>query len=168
MNQQYAQQLMSIITRAKAHLEGLDSRDFDYKSAPKKWSKKEIVGHLIDSAYNNHQRFLRASFQDNLVFQGYEQEQWVVRNNYQNRPKQEVIDTWFIVNQHLSHLIAGLPNELLNQQTTEHNFHIIGMNRPEKGELSSLSYLIWDYIFHLEHHLGQLLPNYEKQLSPFK
>ena len=72
--------------------------NLSHKSSPEKWSPKEILGHLIDSAYNHHQRFLRANTQENLVFQGYEQAFWVVANRYQARPSNEIIDFWYQAN----------------------------------------------------------------------
>ena len=69
------------------------------------------------------------------------------------------------VNQHLAVLLEGLPKELLTQETTQHNFYQICMNRPKEGETSSLAYLIWDYLFHLEHHLAQILPNYHNTIQ---
>ena len=48
-----------------------------YKPDPDRWSKKEILGHLIDSASNNHQRFVRAQFTARLEFPEYEQKSWV-------------------------------------------------------------------------------------------
>ena len=162
--QDYPQALRRIIRHTAETMTLISSQDFNHKDHPHKWSKKELLGHLIDSAYNNHQRFLRATTQADFIFQGYDQDQWVLQNNYQNRPKEEVINTWVTVNQHLSILLEGLPKELLTRETTQHNFHKICMNRLEEGEKSSLPYLIWDYLFHLEHHLVQILPNYHKTI----
>lgn len=164
----YSQTLRQIILNAYALLSEQSESSFSQKASPEKWSKKEILGHLIDSAYNNHQRFLRAETQGNLIFQGYHPDEWVRKNNYQNRELEDVLETWKLANLHLCHLIAHLPNNLLKQQTTAHNFHLIGMNRPEEGTPSSLSYLIWDYIFHLEHHLAQLLEEYKKINNSFQ
>lgn len=164
----YSQTLHQIILNAYHLFQKESKASFAQKPNSEKWSKKEILGHLIDSAYNNHQRFLRAEDQGNLIFQGYRQDEWVKKNNYQNRQLEEIVDSWKFANLHLCQLIANLPDDLLRQETTEHNFHIIGMNRPEEGEPSSLSYLIWDYIFHLEHHLGQILESYKLISEPFK
>ena len=160
----YPQALRRILEHTADAITSISSQNFKYKDSPHKWSKKQLLGHLIDSAYNNHQRFLRATTQTNFIFQGYDQDQWVLQNNYQNRTKEEVINTWITVNQHLSILIEGLPIKLLTKETTEHNFHKICMNRPKEGESISLAYLIWDYLFHLEHHLAQILPNYIKTI----
>lgn len=160
----YPQALRKIIQHTAAEMALISALDFDHKDHPLKWSKKEVLGHLIDSAYNNHQRFLRATTQTDFIFEGYDQDQWVKQNNYQNRTQEEVINTWVTVNQHLAVLLEGLPKALLHRETTQHNFHNICMHRPKAGEPCSLAYLIWDYLFHLEHHLAQILPNYSKTM----
>ena len=159
------QTLDTIVTQAVPQLRAISKEDFAYKENPDKWSKQEILGHLIDSAYNNHRRFLIATYQNELIFDGYQQDQWVQLNGYQKRDHNEIIFTWVSANQHLSFLLESIPEEVINQETTNHNFHIIGMNRPEDGVASSLGYLIWDYLFHMEHHLEQILPVYAK-LNP--
>jgi hypothetical protein len=163
----YHKLLRNILAQALPLLEEVEVKDFDFKSSPEKWSKKEILGHLIDSAYNNHRRFLMARSQYDLIFDGYEQVAWVERNRYQERQLEEIIMLWYTVNQHLAALIEGLPSELLERETADHNFHVIGMKRPEEGAVSSLAYLIWDYLFHLEHHLDQILEGYESILPAF-
>ena len=163
----YHQQLRKIITTSIDQIEAVPDRDFDFKADPATWSKKEILGHLIDSAYNNHQRFLKAPAQPDLVFTGYDQNEWVIRNNYQNRDKAEVLNTWIVVNRHLSNLLEGLPTPLLVRKTPKHNFHKICMNLLEDKQPATLSYLIWDYLFHLEHHLSQIIPDYRKMGGGF-
>lgn len=163
----YHQKLNTIIAQSVDQLDKIDPSDFDFKPRPHKWSKKEILGHLIDSAYNNHQRFLRAEQQGDLIFPGYDPDDWVIKNNYQNRPKEDVLTTWITANHHLSQVIQGLAPALVNQKSTQHNFHKICMNLLKDGESTSLSYLIWDYLFHLEYHLNQIIPNYEKKTGAF-
>jgi hypothetical protein len=163
----YHHTLRQIIQIATPQIESLSAMHMHDKPSPEKWSKKEILGHLIDSAYNNHQRFLRAGSQEDLIFQGYDQNDWVIKNNYQNRSEKEVLALWANANLHMCALIESISETILSKETTNHNFHKIGMKRPEEGSTSSLSYLIWDYIFHLEHHLSQIIPNYEKINPPF-
>jgi len=164
----YYETLHNIIQQALPQLQSIDQKEFNLKPSVSKWSKKELMGHLIDSACNNHQRFLRAEQQGNLIFWGYDQDHWVVKNNYQNRDLEEVLATWLAVNQHLGYLIKGLSEELLNKETTEHNFHKICMNLLQEKEISTLSYLVWDYLFHIEYHLNQIIPVYQKINSPFQ
>lgn len=161
MNQYYIT-LQKIIDTASQKLAEIDDQELNQKPNPDKWSKKQILGHLIDSAYNNHQRFIRAEKQGNLIFSGYDPNDWVAKNNYDGRDAQEVVQTWRAANQHLALLIKHLPEELLKATTLEHNFFVIGMKRIARGEVSSLGYLIWDYIYHLEHHLVQIINGYEK------
>ena len=158
----YHNKLDQIISSSAKQIEGLDEMEFSLKSAPDKWSKKEILGHLIDSAYNNHQRFIRAEKQNDYNFQGYDQVEWVKRNNYQSQAKKEVLDTWIYVNKHMSFLIQSIPDHVLNRQIVDHNFNKICMTEFSENKPATLSYLIWDYLFHLEHHLSQIIPGYDK------
>lgn len=164
----YSQLLEKILDRATPVLLALSPDEMLAKPDPRKWSQQEIMGHLVDSAHNNHQRFIRAEDQSNLVFNGYNQVGWVKRNAYQQRNWAEIVQLWEVTNRHLATLLAGLDAAFMQQQTTDHNFHQICMNRPQAGEVTSLAYLIWDYLFHLEHHLKQLLPKYERILPPFE
>ena len=158
----YSTQLHQITAKAAPILKALNEDHLSLRPAPGKWSKKEILGHLIDSAYNNHQRFIRAEKQGNLVFSRYDQVDWVIKNNYQERAVVELVDTWVTTNKHLAILLAQLSAAAYAQQYTDHNFHQICMIRPAEGEPSSLAYLVEDYIFHLEHHLAQLIEDYVK------
>lgn len=126
------------------------------------------MGHLIDSAYNNHQRFLRAEKQDNLIFDGYDQEHWVERNQYQTRDGTEILTTWIMANRHVGFLIKGLPLGILDKKTSEHNFDQICMNKLPQGEKGSLAYLVWDYLYHMEHHIKQIVPSYDREVTNFK
>ena len=130
-----------------------------------KWSKKEILGHLIDSAYNNHQRIIRAHAQKHLIFQGYDQDEWVKRNKYQEREANELIELWYHTNVHLAHAIQSIPKELMERLTDDHNLDLIGMNPVDTESFTSLKFLVWDYISHLEHHLSQIIEGYDRQLA---
>lgn len=154
--------LRQIVETSLPQLQTMSKVQLAHKPTPQKWSKQEILGHLVDSAYNNHQRFLRATTQNNLVFQGYDQVRWVQFNAYQKRNSSEIIQLWTLSNLHLAMLIGQIPENILWRDTTDHNFHLIGMNPIQEGHPSSLAYFVWDYIYHLEHHLGQILPEYEK------
>jgi hypothetical protein len=73
------------------------------------WTRKEILGHLIDSATNNHQRFVRAQLQRELVFPGYEQEGWVAVQAYAARPWPTLVALWDALNRHVAHVVARIP-----------------------------------------------------------
>lgn len=163
----YYQHLRNIIDTGQKYIRVIPAWDMEWQPAPGKWSKKEILGHLIDSAYNNHQRFIRAPSQHDLVFNGYNQDEWVKRNRYQQRPVKEILRTWEIVNNHLAQLLAGISRHHLHQPSRKHNFHQICMRPLPEEATTSLAYLVWDYLEHLEHHLSQIAPAYVKSNRPF-
>src|SRR3989440_9017949 len=90
-----------------------------------KWSAKETLGHLIDSASNNHQRFVRAQFTDDLIFAGYEQEGWVRVQNYQKESWPDLVQLWRLYNQHILLLISLVPEETRTNLRYQHNLHQI-------------------------------------------
>lgn len=163
----YHEKISEILTIAASQINKIDEATMSLKPVRDKWSKREILGHLVDSAYNNHQRFINANTQDHLIFEGYDQDEWVIRNGYQNRTTLEVVDLWLASNFHLSCMIKELPGTLLNRKTTQHHFHKMCMQLIPEGEPSSLSYLIWDYIYHMEYHLKQIIPDYVELNEPF-
>lgn len=164
----YSVKLDQIISNAAQKIKQISDSDLNHKPSPAKWSKKQILGHLIDSAYNNQQRIVRAEKQGNMVFLGYEQDDWVAKNNYQDRGMAEVLQSWVVIQNHFSFAVAALSDDVINKKTKDHNFHVISMNKIPEGDESSLSYLVWDYTFHLEHHLAQIIPDYEKINDPYR
>jgi hypothetical protein len=113
--------------------------------APGKWSKKEILGHLIDSASNNHQRFVRALLSEEPVFPGYAQNDWVRGQGYADEEWQGIVDLWSALNRHIAHLVARIPPAKMQTQCR------VGDSAP-----MTLEALITDYILHMTHHLEQL------------
>ena len=122
-----------------------------------KWSPKEIIGHLIDSASNNHQRFVRAQLGSELVFQGYEQAEWVKKQRYNEEPWNQLIQLWKHYNLHLAHLISVIPEQTLKQTRPQHNLDRIAFETIDKDQSTTLEYFVRDYVAHLRHHLGQIL-----------
>jgi hypothetical protein len=122
-----------------------------------KWSPKEIIGHLIDSAANNHQRFVRAQFTDELVFAGYEQENWVRVQNYQGEGWTELVQLWRLYNQHILHLVSLIPEETRTRLRSKHNLHQIASDTISENEPVTLDYFIRDYLDHMNKHLTQIL-----------
>jgi hypothetical protein len=120
--------------------------DASIRPAPGKWSKKEILGHLIDSAANNHQRFIRLQLSPLIELPGYDGDEWVRVQQYQNRSWSEIIDLWQMYNTQLATVIRHVdPN------TLRHVWHT-----PDGKDLD-LEFIIRDYVVHLRHHLDQIL-----------
>lgn len=126
------------------------------KSAPDDWAPIEILGHLVDSAANNHQRFVRAQFTDDLVFPGYEQNEWVSSQKYADESWPELIQLWSAYNLHLQHVASVIPAPILTKPRANHTLNQIAFNLVEKSEPATLEYLIRDYVDHLRHHLDQI------------
>jgi hypothetical protein len=114
------------------------------KSSSNKWSKKEIIGHLIDSATNNHQRFVRGQFENNPEIR-YDQNKWNQYNFYQQIDSKQIILFWTFYNKQLIEIIERIPTENLKRQVNV------------DGALLTLEFLIFDYVEHLEHHLKQVI-----------
>lgn len=123
---------------------GIDDHTFNEKPSPDKWSKKEIIGHLIDSATNNHQRFVRGQYEDKPQI-AYDQNKWNRYNFYHEINSRQLIDFWTVYNKQLLELIKRIPTENLLLEC------FIGEN------LYTISFLIHDYVEHLEHHLNQVV-----------
>lgn len=120
------------------------------------WTRKQILGHLIDSAANNHQRFVRAQFTKDLVFSGYEQEQWVDVQHYADEDWSQMVQLWKSYNLHLVHVASFISPTVLEQERTEHNLDQIAWQTVDKGKPVTLQYFIRDYAGHMRHHLDQI------------
>ena len=140
-----ATELTGVIERAAVELRAIDDVAAASRPKPDVWSVKEILGHLIDSAANNHQRFVRAQHATELSFPGYEQNAWVRTQDHQGRPWSQLVDFWVQYNYHLAHLIRGIPSAAANVPIR------IGDNAPV-----ALNALAEDYVAHLRHHLEQI------------
>jgi hypothetical protein len=144
------------IVSATARLRNIPEEQSGRKSSSDDWSAKEIIGHLIDSAANNHQRFVRAQFTDELVFPGYEQEQWVSSQRYRDESWSEVIQLWSSYNLHLLHVASAIPKDVLTKPRSRHSLDQIAFHLVDKNNPATLEYLIRDYMDHLRHHLNQV------------
>jgi hypothetical protein len=141
-----AERLRKILERVPARLRTIPDAEGEAPLAPGKWSRKQILGHLIDSAANNHQRFVRSQLISPLSFPGYEQDEWVRAQQYQTEPWADLLGLWNSYNLHLVHVFENIPEE-----KWEHRC-ILGDQEPV-----TLEFLANDYVRHLEHHLSQIL-----------
>jgi hypothetical protein len=152
-----ADELRDLLDRSLPLLQRLDDASTTRRPAPGKWSPREILGHLIDSASNNHQRFVRARFQDDLIFPGYEQDGWVEHQRYQDVAWRDLIALWESFNRHIAHVIRMTPATLRTTPRKRHNFHEIAWQTVPEDEPTTLDYFMHDYVAHMRHHLRQIL-----------
>jgi DinB superfamily len=120
--------------------------DFEVKIDANKWSKKEILGHLIDSAINNLQRFTEIQYAEKpYKTRPYNQDALVKYNDYQNKNNQNLFDLWLHLNRHILEIIKNQTDKTLAYQLILPN-----------GKLNNLQFLIEDYIEHLFYHVSQI------------
>src|SRR5262249_7171602 len=125
--------------------------------APGKWSPREVIGHLVDSASNNHQRFVRAQLQDDLVFPGYEQDRWVAIQDYADAPWNELVTLWAAFNRHIARVMTLVPADVRLRLHARHNLHERAFVPVPPDQPATLDYFMRDYVDHLRHHLRQVL-----------
>jgi len=155
--QPYVAELLAIIDHTVPRLTALGDEASARRPSPGKWSPREIIGHLIDSASNNHQRFVRAQFQDHLTFAGYDQDAWVARQRYQDAPWRDLITLWASYNRHLARVMASVPEPTRTKPFARHNLHELAWQPVAASEPATLDYFMHDYVGHLKHHLRQIL-----------
>lgn len=144
--QPIAAELDSAVAQTQPLLAGLSEVETSERPAPGKWSKREVLGHLIDSASNNHQRFVRAALDGKLAFPGYDQNGLVELERFQDADWKALVELWTSYNKFLAHVIRNLPDQSFEVTCA------IGNNQPV-----TLGYLCSDYVVHLKHHLAQLM-----------
>jgi hypothetical protein len=140
-----AERLEHVVEVTAQQLKSLDESIVAAKPAPDKWSIKEIIGHLLDSATNNHQRFIRAQDADPFIFPRYYQDMWVGAQGYNDAPWPELLELWRLYNRHLAHVMRRVPAEKLEVECRIGEFEPV-----------TLGFLITDYLDHLNHHLRQI------------
>jgi hypothetical protein len=151
------ERLRQSIERATPRLRAISDEASARRPAPGTWSPKEIIGHLIDSASNNHGRFVRAQRKDDLVFDGYGQDDWVAVQQYQAASWRDLVELWRAFNLHLARVMTLVPEGLRDREHTRHNLHEIAWRSIPPDQPATLEYFMQDYVDHLEHHLTQIL-----------
>jgi hypothetical protein len=141
-----ASELETVLATAPVRLSAITEGDASASKIEGKWSPKQILGHLIDSAANNHHRFVRAQIEKSLTMPGYTQNEWVATQGYQDRSWSDLVALWTAYNKHILHLIVTAPAEHLS------------IACQVAGDLTGpLEFLMIDYVAHLQHHLKQIL-----------
>ncbi len=141
----HAEEILTIVETEGRRLGAITASTAAVRSAPGKWSRKEVLGHVVDSALNNHQRFVRAQFTEALEFPGYTQVDWVRCQDYQSADWPQLVVLWTAVNRHLAHVVSRIPPEKLAVPCR------IGGGKPV-----ALGDLVADYLRHLRHHLARV------------
>ncbi len=135
--------LKRIVENQVAKFESISENQWKKKLSDEKWSKKEILGHLCDSAFTNIRRFIITQYKENENIV-YDQNHWVKAQNYQNTPILDIINLWKYLNLQIVNIIENIPDELLD--------NICDTTKSEKQSFT-LRFIIEDYINHLNHHL---------------
>jgi hypothetical protein len=137
-------------------LQALDNEASQQPWAPGKWSPRQIIGHLIDSAANNHARFVRAQIERDLVFPGYDQDGWVAAQGYHEAPWPDLVTLWAAYNRHIAWVMRSTPVAALSAPRERHSLNAIAWKPVPADRPTSLAYLMRDYVAHLHHHLRQI------------
>jgi hypothetical protein len=155
--QDYVRDLVDTVNEAEPALLALGDAASARRPAPGKWSPREIIGHLIDSASNNHRRFVVAPSVGHLVFDGYDQDEWVAAGCYQDAPWSELVTLWAAFNRQLARVMVSAPLDDLTRPRARHNLHELAWQPCPADRPATLDEFMRDYVAHLQHHLQQVL-----------
>ena len=149
------EELKKVIDHLQEHINIVPSKFLKYsedelrrKPSPNKWSKKELLGHLVDSAANNHHRFIKIQFMPSPFFvEGYAQNDWVRIQNYNEKDTEQLVNLWKVYNEHILFIMQNTPANNLE----------IKLNAEQPFEnADTLFFLMKDYVDHMDHHLKQI------------
>ncbi|HXD17115.1 MAG TPA: DinB family protein [Vicinamibacterales bacterium] len=143
--QETAAELRRVASGFSKELLAADPAAAAKRPGPTTWSPKEVLGHLIDSAANNHQRFVRAQQGNALTLPGYEQNHWVASQGYQEADWPHLVTLWTHFNLHLADVMDRIPPAAYPVRCA------IGGDEPV-----TLEFVVVDYLRHLRHHMGQI------------
>jgi len=142
-------ELNTVVTTVSAKLSFMPESDFESRPQPGKWSKKEVLGHLIDSAHNNLRRLVVGQYESKPPHIIYERDFWVKANDYQYESGENLVLLWRLLNHRIAAVLASMPVEKYS-------------HRCDTGKgatsLKTLDWLAADYVKHMKHHVNQILP----------
>ena len=137
--------LRAAVSAAALKLHALSDRSA-LRSGAGRWSAREIIGHLVDSATNNYERFVRAQTEDHFTVTSYPQEDWVRIGRYQDANWDDLVTLWRTFNLQIARVMEGTPEAALGRRLTG-------------SDAVTLRELMIDYVRHLKHHLAQIFPD---------
>lgn len=135
--------LENIIIDYAPQLSAIDEPVFSLQTSPNKWSKKEVPGHLIDSAQNNIRRFIVAQYEEDPRIV-YQQDAWVAAADYRHYDSTELLQLWILLNKHICILLNKMPAGAAQRTCNT-------------GKIHTVEWLAADYNKHVLHHLHQVL-----------
>lgn len=135
--------LKNIVNEELQRFVNISEEEWSAKISPDKWSKKEILGHLCDSALSNIRRFVITQYKENENIV-YDQNFWVKAQNYQHIQTSDIINLWKFLNLQIVSTVENIPDSAL-QRTCD-------MTKTD-SKIFTLEFIINDYIDHLQHHL---------------
>ena len=141
---EFLKDFQNTLDQAVQRLKSVSPEQANSARAAGKWTRQEILGHLVDSAANNHQRFVRVPLQAGVSVPGYQQNDWVRSQHYQDYDWQQLVSFWHLYNSHLLYVIKFIPDTSLK--------NTFSLN----GETLELEFVIRDYLRHMKHHLEQI------------
>lgn len=145
-----AEELQQIVDHYALKISSIPDSIFSAKPVSNKWSKKEVLGHLIDSAHNNLRRFITGQYEALPPHIIYDQDYWVEANGYAFAKNEDVIALWRLMNERICAVLKTMPGQNYSKSC----------NTGKDGEqLHSLEFLALDYVKHLKHHLNQIIPD---------
>lgn len=146
--QNVTSELRDLVEQYSVHFLFYSEEDLRRKPAPNKWSRKELIGHLCDSAQNNLQRFVRGQYYVEPPHIIYHQEEWVALQAYQDYDSQALINFWAMLNLHICWVLEHM---------SPANYSKTCNTGKDEPELHELEWLAKDYVGHLKHHLRQII-----------
>jgi hypothetical protein len=141
--QTISSELQTLIDHYLPQLKDLSEPDAAQKPSPSKWSKKELIGHLVDSAQNNIRRFITAQYEE-VPKISYNQDKWVAINHWQEYTLVDLINLWYALNKQIGVILKTTSSDMAQRQS-------------QTDALHSIEWLATDYIKHMKHHLHQVL-----------
>jgi uncharacterized damage-inducible protein DinB len=143
-------ELGQVIEAYAQKITSLPDDEFSAKPDSKKWSKKEVLGHLIDSAHNNLRRFICGQYESAPPKIVYDQDHWVISNNYSSMDSEELILCWRLINRRIIAVLSQMPTS---------NYAKLCDTGKNETQLHSIEWLAEDYVKHMKHHLNQIIPH---------